>query len=69
MNEEYVYDHLNSIEINSLLKSNRFKWSERRIIKYHKSFLIIKEHIPLIALVGVGSAITEIVSKVMNKDT
>ena len=56
-------DRLTDEEIYSLLKSNRFSWELRRIIKFKISLRRIKQYTPLIAVVVSTATIIGIINK------
>jgi len=57
-------EFMSSEEMDSLLKSNRISWEDRRIIKFHSAMTRIKELIPVIAVVGIASAMFKLLQEV-----
>jgi hypothetical protein len=56
-----LFDILDMDEFNSLMKSNRLGWAYRRVVRdKYLPMRNIREYIPTIACVAVGSVIMEI---------
>jgi len=58
---------LDSDELKSVLKNNILQWKERRNIKILLAQEEIKELIPLMAIVGVASIVTELIKNSYHK--